>query len=119
MARRNNGNQKQHSIQAMVEVAPKMETRKKEEEVIKRKVCQRKKILQDQKESHEHVIIMDLNIISVEIVIKGTKIVEDGFEGEAEDEFSWITVPEEVEKNPFFNSKFYCKLCNKLDTKVF
>ena len=39
MARRNNGNQKEHSIQAMVEMALKMEIRKKEEEVIKKKVC--------------------------------------------------------------------------------
>ena len=43
----------------------------KEEEVIKRKVCQRKRILQDLKESHGHVIIVDLNITSLEIVIKG------------------------------------------------
>ena len=63
MAIRNNGNQNEHSIQALVEVALKVEIRKKEEEVIKRKVCK--------EESHGCDITVDLNIISLEIVIKG------------------------------------------------
>ena len=37
--------QKEHSIQALVEVDLKVEIRKKEEDVIKRKVCQRRRIL--------------------------------------------------------------------------
>ena len=71
IAIRNNGNQKEHSVQAMVEVALKVEIRKKEEEVRREKSLpiQRKRILQDLKESHERVIIMDLNIISLEIMI--------------------------------------------------
>ena len=44
-----NGNQKEHSVQALVEVALKVEIRKNEEEVSKRKVCERRRILRDLK----------------------------------------------------------------------
>ena len=72
MAIRNNGNQEEHSIQAIYGGGG-SKNGDKEEEVIKRKVCQTKRILYDLKESHEHVIIVDLNIISLEIVMKGRK----------------------------------------------
>ena len=45
MVIRNNGNQKGHSIQAMVGVALRMETRKKEEKVIKEKSAKEKESL--------------------------------------------------------------------------
>ena len=73
MAIRNNENQKEPSVQALVEVALEVEIRKKGEAVLKRKVCQRRRILQDLKKSHGHVITVDLNIISFEVVIKGKK----------------------------------------------
>ena len=73
IAIRNNKNRKEHSIQAPTEVALKVEIRKKDEEVIKRKVCQRGRILYDLKESHEQGIIVPLNIILLEIAIKGRK----------------------------------------------
>ena len=75
----------------MVGVALKMEIRKKEEEVIKRNVCQRKRILLGPKgkPSTYHCCGSEYHFIgNCDKRKKEAKIVENGSEGEAEDGFS-------------------------------
>ena len=102
MAIRNNGNQKEHSIQAMVEMAPKVEIRKKQEEVLKRKSAKEKNSLGPKGQPWAcHYCGSEYHFIgNCDKRKKEAKIVEDGSEGEAEDGFSWTAVLEEVEKNP-------------------
>ena len=99
MAIRNNGSQKEHSIQAMVGVALKMEIGRR---------CTEKSLPKKKNPSGPkgkpwtcHYCGSEYHFIgNCDKRKKEAKIVEDGFKGEAEDGFSWIAVLEEVKKNP-------------------